>query len=191
MNTFRNIIAILAVFLYSSCNESSFLREKPLDFFSPENSMVTKEHFETSLNYLYYQTRHIFCNIDVGTRMAFYYATDFAFNVTDYYNPRQLNDYVNKMVPTDGVTKTIWKETSRFSALPRSASFSLWNFFRSSVNGRLPTSRIRTAPPLSRAGSMMPALHFAGPNGISITPALIAAIAPRMMSPCPSAQPIL
>lgn len=111
MNTFRNIIAILAVFLYSSCNESSFLREKPLDFFSPENSMVTKEHFETSLNYLYYQTRHIFCNIDVGTRMAFYYATDFAFNVTDYYNPRQLNDYVNKMVPTDGVTKTIWKET--------------------------------------------------------------------------------
>lgn len=111
MNTFKNIVVFLATILFVSCNESNFLREKPLDFFSPENSMITKKHFETSLNYLYHQTRHIFCNIDVGTRMAFYYATDFAFNATDYYNPRQLNDYVNKMVPTDGVTKTIWKET--------------------------------------------------------------------------------
>lgn len=112
MKIIKYTIIILSVIITcTSCNEKKFLEEKPLDFFSPENSMITTKHFETSLNYLYNQTRHIYCNIDVGTRLALYYATDFAFNATDYYKPRQLNDYVNKMVPTDGVTKTIWQET--------------------------------------------------------------------------------
>lgn len=117
MKILKYTIAILfCTIICTSCNESKFLEEEPLDFFSPENSMITTKHFETSLNYLYNQTRHIFCNIDVGTRMALYYGTDFAFNATDYYKPRHLNDYANKMVPTDGVTKLLWQETFKLVA---------------------------------------------------------------------------
>ena len=32
-----------------SCNEEEFLNEVPLDFFSPENSYVTKKDFESAI----------------------------------------------------------------------------------------------------------------------------------------------
>lgn len=105
-------MALLAVFAaLSSCNESNFLEEKPLDFYAPENSMETTAHFQSSLNYLYNRVRYQVCEMTMDTRFAFHYATDFAFNGTDYYKPAKLNDYANVMVPTFGVPKEIWKES--------------------------------------------------------------------------------
>lgn len=105
-----SIALLLACATFNSCDESKFLEEKPLDFYSPDNSMQTSAHFQASLNFQYNKIRSIIWTIDPDTRFAFWYATDFAFNATDYYKPAKLNDYVNTMVPTFGVTLTMWKE---------------------------------------------------------------------------------
>lgn len=105
-----SIALLLACATFNSCDESKFLEEKPLDFYSPDNSMQTSAHFQASLNFQYNKIRSIIWTIDPDTRFAFWYATDFAFNATDYYKPAKLNDYVNTMVPTFGVALTIWKE---------------------------------------------------------------------------------
>lgn len=101
-------LSLLLGSVFTGCND--FLDEEPLDFYSPDNSMITQEHFQTSLNYLYYQARNIMCTIDPDTRYTFLYATDFAHNSTDYYKPAKLNDYANTMVPTFGPVATMWNE---------------------------------------------------------------------------------
>lgn len=111
MKTFKYGIALLAACAtLTSCNESKFLEEKPLDFYSPDNSMQTSAHFQSALNFQYNKIRSIVWSMDADTRFAFWYATDFAFNATDYYKPAKLNDYANTMVPTYGPALTMWKE---------------------------------------------------------------------------------
>lgn len=102
------ISLLLSLLTFIGCDD--FLEEKPLDFYSPENSMVTTEHFQSSLNYLYNRVRRQLWEMDPDSRLAFYYATDFAHNSTDYYKPAKLNDYVNTMVPTSNIPKNIWNE---------------------------------------------------------------------------------
>lgn len=103
------VLVTMAFTFLSSCDEGKFLEEKPLDFYSPENSLETSAHFQTALNFQYNKVREILWTIDPDTRFAFYYATDFAFNATDYYKPAKLNDYRNVMVPTYSVPLNIWK----------------------------------------------------------------------------------
>ena len=51
---------LVLLFTFSlSCNEEEFLNEVPLDFFSPENSYVTKKDFESAITELYSRVR--FC----------------------------------------------------------------------------------------------------------------------------------
>lgn len=57
-NTFILRISALSVFLFfsvtfNSCNEDEFLKEVPLDFYSPENSYVTYNDFLSSVMNLY------------------------------------------------------------------------------------------------------------------------------------------
>lgn len=99
---------LFSALIISSCTD--FLDEKPLDFYSPENSMITTEHFQSSLNYLYNRVRRQAIEIAPETRFALYYATDFAHNSTDYYKPAKLNNYRATMVPTFGAPQTIWSE---------------------------------------------------------------------------------
>ena len=94
--------------LFTSCDESSFLEENPLDFYAPENSLETSAHFQAAINYQYSQVKAIKWTIDPDSRFAFHYATDFAFNSTDYYKPAKLNDYTNTMTPTFGPPLNIW-----------------------------------------------------------------------------------
>lgn len=111
MKLIKYCIVTLALFAtLSACDESNFLKEKPLDFYSPENSMETTAHFQSSLNYLYNRVRYQMWEMDPDTRFAFYYATDFAFNATDYYKAAKLNDYTNVMVPTFSVPLNVWKQ---------------------------------------------------------------------------------
>lgn len=105
------------IFIYSialllgvvSCNEKEFLEEKPLDFYTPGNSLETKADFESSINYLHNRIRYImFGGINLDAYFALFYATDFAVNATDYNPPVKLNDYKNTMVPTFFVPREIW-----------------------------------------------------------------------------------
>lgn len=112
MKSFKYGITLLLAFAtFISCDEQKFLEEKPLDFYSPENSMETNAHFQSSVNYLYNRVRNLHWNIDPDSRFALRYATDFAFNATDYYKAAKLNDYTNVMVPTFSVPLNIWKES--------------------------------------------------------------------------------
>ena len=74
MKSIKYGIMLLAAFAsFSSCDEHDFLKEKPLDFYSPENSMETSAHFQSSLNYLYNRVRYQVCEMTMDTRFAFYY----------------------------------------------------------------------------------------------------------------------
>jgi starch-binding outer membrane protein, SusD/RagB family len=93
-----------------SCNEAEFLKEEPLDFYSPDNSLETNAQFQLAVNYLHNRLRAIaFGGIDLDTYFALRYATDFAVNATDYQPAVKLNDYKNTMVPTFGPPLTLWQ----------------------------------------------------------------------------------
>ena len=112
MKSIRYIFIFLLSFVsIISCNESKFLEEKPLDIYAPENALVTSAHFQTSLNHLYNRVRNMLWNLDPDSRYALYYATDLAFNATDYYVPAKLNDFKNVMIPTFSVALNLWRES--------------------------------------------------------------------------------
>lgn len=106
-----SLISIISLITVFSCDESKFLEEKPLSIYSPENSMETNEQFQISLNHLYNRVRYTVWNMDPDSRLALFYATDMAFNATDYYTPAKLNDYKNVMVPTFSVVSNVWNNT--------------------------------------------------------------------------------
>ncbi|MEX2592383.1 MAG: RagB/SusD family nutrient uptake outer membrane protein [Anditalea sp.] len=103
-----SFVLLLGVLL--SCNESEFLEEKPLDFYTPGNSLENKSQFQAAVNYLHNRVRHmLFGGINLDANFALRYATDFAVNATDYNPPVKLNDYQNTMVPTFFVPQVIWQ----------------------------------------------------------------------------------
>lgn len=64
----------------ASCNEDSFLREKPIDFMGAENSFINQSDFDMSVNDLYYQTRIEFYGYDENRPFDFIYGTDLVFD---------------------------------------------------------------------------------------------------------------
>jgi hypothetical protein len=93
-----------------SCNEKTFLEEKPLDFYTPDNSLETNAQFQAAINFLHNRLRNIaYGGIDLDSFFALRYATDFAVNATDYQPAVKLNDYKNTMVPTFNVPLVIWQ----------------------------------------------------------------------------------
>lgn len=93
-----------------SCNEKTFLEEKPLDFYTPDNSLETNAQFQAAVNFLHNRLRNItYGGIDLDSFFALRYATDFAVNATDYQPAVKLNDYKNTMVPTFNVPLVIWQ----------------------------------------------------------------------------------
>lgn len=101
-------VLFTGVLLSTGCGKQ-FLDEKPLDFYTPDNALLTKSDFQSSLNNLYNRFRSIlFGGINLDANFAFRYATDFAVNATDYNPPVKLNDYKNTMVPEFFVVSEIW-----------------------------------------------------------------------------------
>jgi len=102
------LIVVLGSLL--SCDESKFLEEKPLDFYTPSNSLEDKAQFQSAVNYLHNRVRYLlFGGINLDANFALRYATDFAVNATDYVPPVKLNDYKNTMVPTFNVPQVLWE----------------------------------------------------------------------------------
>ena len=107
----KNILIVL-VSISFSCEGDSILVEKPLDFYTPDNSLQTGTQFQASINFLYNKLRDFnygqTYNLDAFFSLR--YATDFAVNATDYEPPVKLNDYRNTMVPTFNVPNAIWQQ---------------------------------------------------------------------------------
>src|SRR5687767_16034887 len=95
-----------------SCSKS-FLDEEPLSIYTPDNSLQTSAQFQQAINNVYNGVRNIyFGNFSVpsalDTYFGLYYATDFAFNGTDYDPAAKLNAYKATMVPSYFIPTNIW-----------------------------------------------------------------------------------
>ena len=84
-NTISISFFLVILIFVSSCNESEFLEEEPLDFLSPITAYTTLTQFEASINQLHANYRDDFWggdNINQAPRILFY-GTDLAMNDKD------------------------------------------------------------------------------------------------------------
>jgi len=103
-------VFFISAIIFTSCDEDELLTEIPKDFYSPENSYITENHFQMAVNNLYYDLMYLVWGSNDDSKYALYYATDFAYNATNY-KPGQLgklNDYTNVMIPNFAVPLNIW-----------------------------------------------------------------------------------
>lgn len=103
----KRIVSLTLAFLgMLSCNEREILRESPLDFFSPENSFVTFENFQSGLTDLYARVREI-CY--AGTEYKPYLtATDIAHDGR-YQLTARFGGHTNYLVPTNNDVLLHWR----------------------------------------------------------------------------------
>ncbi len=78
MKIMQIIVVLLLSTVLFSC-QKGFLKEKPLDFLSPENAFQTYEDFDASVNNLYYLVRREFFNRDDLKVMDYLFGTDIVF----------------------------------------------------------------------------------------------------------------
>ncbi|MBC9932765.1 RagB/SusD family nutrient uptake outer membrane protein [Chitinophaga qingshengii] len=105
----RFIIYLLGIgAVLSSCSKS-FLDEDPLSIYTPDNSLQSSIQFQQATNNLYNGVRNIYMgNMNLDTYFGLYYATDFAYNGTDYDPAAKLNAYKATMVPSYLIPGNIW-----------------------------------------------------------------------------------
>lgn len=63
LNKPENYAAFYSLLNRLPTSDRDALKEEPLDFYSPENSMETSAHFQSSLNYLYNRVRYQVCEM--------------------------------------------------------------------------------------------------------------------------------
>ncbi|KAA6316801.1 hypothetical protein EZS27_032947, partial [termite gut metagenome] len=102
------ILSLITLFVITSCNESSFLEEKPLSIYSAENTLVTGSDFQAAVNYLHNRARNMIYNTDPDTKYCFWYATDLAFCAADV---NKLNKYAATHIPTVTHVVNMWRNT--------------------------------------------------------------------------------
>jgi len=101
-----SLLIVTSIFLYS-CTNDEFLEEKPLDFYTPENSFVTPADFEASL----YKMYSVFRDSFYSTRDS-NLAPKVEFVGTDllYSDQNLSNGYPNLLNPSSGfVYGAFWK----------------------------------------------------------------------------------
>ncbi|HAZ03401.1 MAG TPA: RagB/SusD family nutrient uptake outer membrane protein [Prolixibacteraceae bacterium] len=100
-------ICFLIAWFTFSCNEKEFLKEVPLDFYSPENSFVTAEDFEAAIYSLHASTRNGFWGQSGGSAFPRigWLGTDL---VESRYDASGSQDYSILWGPT-GTTLGIWE----------------------------------------------------------------------------------
>lgn len=103
---FKLLLLTGAVLLNTGCEEEEFLKEVPLDFYSPENSFETEGNFNAALTDLYARVRAI-QSVDGG---ATYYSevlgTDVAFNAR--LDQARLGNYTVSLTPQSDLPKQHW-----------------------------------------------------------------------------------
>jgi starch-binding outer membrane protein, SusD/RagB family len=105
----RIIIYLLGIGTALSSCSKSFLDEDPLSIYTPDNSLQTAIQYQQATNNLYNGVRNIYMgNINLDTYFGLYYATDFAYNATDYDPAAKLNAYKATMVPSYFIPQGIW-----------------------------------------------------------------------------------
>jgi starch-binding outer membrane protein, SusD/RagB family len=92
--------------LNTGCKEDDFLKEVPLDFYSPENSFVNAGNFEAALTDLYAKVRAI-QSVDGGAAIySEVLGTDIAFN--GRLDPSRMGSYAVGLTPQGDIPKQHW-----------------------------------------------------------------------------------
>ncbi len=104
MKLYKYITVACLLFLISACKET-ILKEKPLDFYSPENSFTTPADIESALFVNYYRIRWILNGYE--PTMFFHAGTDLGWSAR---NPSfdYCGDYAAQMTPSASFVATIW-----------------------------------------------------------------------------------
>ncbi len=101
-------IALLAGILLvnAGCREDEFLKEVPLDFYSPENSFITEGNFNAALTDLYTRVRAI-QSVDGGANLySEVLGTDIAFNAR--LDQARLGSYAVSLTPQGDIPRQHW-----------------------------------------------------------------------------------
>ncbi|HEY8916171.1 MAG TPA: RagB/SusD family nutrient uptake outer membrane protein [Chitinophaga sp.] len=131
----RIIIYMLSIVAVLSSCSKSFLDEDPLSIYTPDNTLQTAIQYQQATNNLYNGVRNIYMgNINLDTYFGLYYATDFAYNATDYDPAAKLNAYKATMVPSYLIPTGIWTA-----------------YYKIITNANLIINRLNNAPQLSDA----------------------------------------
>lgn len=105
MKKIKLIIIVAALCcLHISCNESSWLKEKPLDFYTAENSYQTTAQFKQSLNYLYDVVRNLHWKL--GDQHVTMWCGDIGYGATDPDN--KFNNFKTFLTPYTYVAGSFW-----------------------------------------------------------------------------------
>lgn len=105
-NLFKIFLLAGGILLNLGCQEEEFLKEVPLDFYSPENSFITAGNFEAALTDLYARVRAI-QSVDGGAAIySEVLGTDIAFNArlaTD-----RMGSYAVGLTPQGDIPRQHW-----------------------------------------------------------------------------------
>ena len=99
------LFAVLMIF-NSSCQEEEFLKEVPLDFYSPENSYKSEANFQAALVDLYAKVRSQQSLSSNANEYIEVLGTDLAYNAREDNN--RLGDYNNTITPQGSIPRHHW-----------------------------------------------------------------------------------
>ncbi|MCR9064916.1 MAG: RagB/SusD family nutrient uptake outer membrane protein [Cytophagales bacterium] len=100
-----SLVGIL-ILLNLSCKEDTFLKEIPLDFYSPENSYVNESNFDAAMVDLYAKVRSQHAVGRNGTEYIEFIGTDIAYNAR--LDNNRLGDYNSVLTPQNYITSYHW-----------------------------------------------------------------------------------
>ena len=108
---YKSTFIFLLVLFMASCNEQEWLDEKPLDFYSPENSYRTPDDFNSAVARLYQGVDEALYNVNTNEGRAMHYPTDIAVDAIDITH--QLNSYKDKLFPNTPEVGDMWSRLYR------------------------------------------------------------------------------
>lgn len=110
---YKYVFVFVFILITVSCNEQEWLEEKPLDFYSPENSYITPEDFNSAVARLYQGVDEALYNVNTTEGRAMHYPTDIAVDAIDITH--DLNSYKDKLFPNTGEVGAMWRRLYRIA----------------------------------------------------------------------------
>jgi hypothetical protein len=95
-------------FVFTSCDENEFLKEKPLAIYAADITLTTTADFQAAVNMLYRKPGEMFIYSTDDGMFALYHGTDLGYctAATD-----RLNTYAATMVPENGLVSHLWNNS--------------------------------------------------------------------------------
>lgn len=105
MKLLKIFFAAYLVIAVASCNEDEILKEVPLDFFSPENSFVKPDDFQSALNLCMSRTKALYGEV-WGVGYGYIVGTD-VYSAAVPQN-ESFDNYIIALEPAGNLTSILW-----------------------------------------------------------------------------------